>query len=110
MTDTALIPSAWDVVDGVVPLAQVRKSAGLSADAVVRAVKGGHLSIVDRSGMGRGGAYRVDLETALLVLAAGVLCATMGLAFLAALRILRNGDGKITPEGVTLTIPLRLQG
>lgn len=104
MPDTALIPRTWDVTDGVVPLAQVRRSAGLSTDTVVRAMKKGHFESAGSGAPRLGGGYCVDVETALLILAAGVLCAALGLTFAAALRALRQGAGDVTAKGILFPI------
>lgn len=104
MPDTALIPRTWDVTNGVVPLAQVRRSAGLSTDAVVRAMKNGHFNPAGNGAPRRGGGYCVDVETALFILAAGALCAALGLTFAAALRALRDGAGDVTANGIVFPI------
>jgi hypothetical protein len=107
MTTAMPIPSGWTVTGKTVPLAQVRKSAGLTSDAISRAVKEGHIPVVGRAGPGRGRAYRVDLDTALLVLACGALCAAVGIGLMAALTALKEGRATLQETG-SIVIPLNI--
>jgi hypothetical protein len=100
------VPDGWRVTDGVVPLADVARSAealGVSYEAVSAAARSGLLPVA-RTG-GQGGARHITLDNALLVLAAVALAVAGGAAFAMMLRAIRETDATVTPGGLTIRFP-----
>jgi hypothetical protein len=98
--DTLSAPSAWRVIDGTVPVADVVKTAQCSRASIDAATRNGLIPVI---GSGTRGKIRhVTLEDALLIIAVAALAAAAGLAFGALLRAMRAAGATVSPAGITL--------
>lgn len=109
MTDSAAVPSDWNVCNGNVLLADVARSTrryGVNYEALSTAARRGLLKVAHVGGRGRGGARHIAISDALLVIAVAALCSLLQIAFYPLLRGVLESGAQLGPAG--LTIPLRV--
>lgn len=99
-----LAPPEWRTSEGTVPLIDVQRTAGLSGHVVDYAIQTEVIPVVRQGGSGN--ARYVDLDVALMIVAAASLASFVGGAFVTVLRAILSTGGRLTDAG-ELLIPVR---
>lgn len=99
-----LAPPEWRISEGTVPLIDVQRTAGLSGHVVDYAIQTEVIPVVRQGGSGN--ARHIDLDVALKIVAAAVLAAFVGAAFVTVLRAILSTGGRLTEAG-ELLIPIK---
>lgn len=105
---TVTAPEGWRIADGTVPLTDVVNTAQCSYRSINHALSEGLVPVAGKGGPGvHGSTRRISLDDALMIVAVAALAVAAGLAFNVLFRSVRETGGRMTAEG--LTIPLAMK-